>query len=82
MKQIKYDEGELDRFLGEIETVAMYIRDKIIKRKYAYEMFDTIMVSIRKDKQIQSFINKSRVDDDELFSNMIWLNDKIDDWNK
>ncbi len=60
----------------------MYVRDKVIKRKYAYEMFHFIIVSIRKDQQIQSFITKSRDDYDELFSNIIWLDDEIDNWNK
>lgn len=76
-----YNPIVLDRFLGELETVAMYTRDGIVNKKYAYEMFSTIITSVHNDTQIQEFLNRERKKDQEMYSNIVWLEENITKWN-
>ena len=77
---LEYDINQLERFLGEIETVSMFVKDKVVNRKYAYEMFSTVIETIRDDQQIQQHLTNTRDEDPEMYSNIAWLDENIDDW--
>jgi hypothetical protein len=49
-----------DILLGPFEDVALFLKERLITRKHAYEMFYTYVASCAENAEIQKYIHSTR----------------------
>lgn len=77
----KYDEGELEKLLNQLEDIATFWKDDTLSEIHVKEFFGSNLKTVRDDKFIQDFIKKwASKNSDYYFVNLRELIKKVKDW--
>ena len=77
-KPVVFHWDKMDKFLGELELVALLVRTPVVHREHAYEMFSSLIDDVFNNRKIVDYIQLARKDDRELFSGLIWLKNEFE----
>lgn len=80
-KITNYNEGELEKFLNQLEDIATFWKDGTLSEMHIKEFFGSNLKAVRDDKFIQEYIKKWNDKNPKyFFVNLIKLIEKVKDW--